>query len=112
MCYNKLKEKRTKAVIVTHMWGHPCSMDKIKDFCRQHKLYLVEDCSHAHGARFKNKCVGSIGDIGAWSLQTQKIVSAGEGGVLLTNNRKYYDWAQLLGHFNKRSMQEIKKNKL
>lgn len=107
----RLVNKKTKAVVVTHMWGNPCQMDRIVSYCKKYRLKLVEDCSHAHGAMYKGKYVGTIGDIGAWSLQTQKIIASGEGGILVTNNQEYYDRAQLLGHFNKRSMDEISKNK-
>jgi len=105
----KLITKKTKAVAVTHMWGHPCDMSKIAAICKKNNLFLVEDCSHAHGARYNNKSVGTFGDIGIWSLQGQKIIAAGEGGILLTNNRELYDKAQLLGHFNKRAIQELDK---
>lgn len=102
--------KRTKAVVVTHMWGIPCQMDKIVYFCKRHKLLLLEDCSHAHGARYKNHLVGSFGDIAVWSLQGPKIVSGGEGGILLTDNKEFYYRTLLLGHYNKRCQQEIPKN--
>ena len=105
--------KKTKAVIVTHMWGIPCDMERISRICKKNKLVLFEDCSHAHGARYKNKVVGSFGDIAAWSLQGPKIVTGGEGGILVTDNKKFYFRALLLGHYNKRCKQEIpKKNPL
>ncbi len=98
---------RTKAVVVTHMWGIPADMPSIKAFCDEHKLMLFEDCSHAHGARIQGKLVGTWGTAAAWSLQGQKIVTGGELGILATNDPEIYVRAQLLGHFNKRSMQEI-----
>lgn len=106
----KLITKKTKAVVITHMWGMPCQMDKITKICKDNKLLLLEDCSHAHGAKFKGKLVGSFGDISAWSLQGQKNVSGGEGGILTTNNPEYYYRALILGHYNKRCKQEIPKN--
>jgi dTDP-4-amino-4,6-dideoxygalactose transaminase len=99
--------KKTKAVVITHMWGIPCQMDKILEICRKNRLVLLEDCSHAHGAEYKGKKLGSFGDLSAWSLQGQKILTGGEGGVLTTNNKEYYDRALLLGHYNKRCKQEI-----
>ncbi len=105
-----LISKRTKAVIVTHMWGSPCEMDKIVRICKKFGLKLIEDCSHAHGARFKGKPVGTFGDVGAFSLQGQKIVTGGEGGILVTNDREVYERALLLGHYNKRCKQEIAKD--
>ena len=102
--------KNTKAVVVTHMWGIPCQMDKISLICKKNKLFLLEDCSHAHGARYKNRLVGTFGNMAAWSLQGPKIVSGGEGGILLTDNKEFYYRALLLGHYNKRCKQEIPKS--
>lgn len=98
---------KTKGVVITHMWGIPCQMDKIVEICKKHKLLLLEDCSHAHGARYNGKVVGSFGDMAAWSLQGPKNVSGGEGGILATNNEEFYYRALLLGHYNKRCKQEI-----
>ncbi len=99
--------RRTKAVVVTHMWGIPAEMDKIVSICRKNKLLLLEDCSHAHGATYKNKIVGSFGNISAWSLQGAKIITGGEGGIMTTNNRAFFERALLLGHYNKRCRQEM-----
>ena len=98
---------KTKAVIVTHMWGIPAQMDKIKQICRRHKILLLEDCSHAHGAKFHGQVVGSFGDIAAWSLQGAKLITGGEGGILSMDKKIFYDKALLLGHYNKRCHQEI-----
>jgi perosamine synthetase len=106
---NKISSK-TKAVIVTHMWGIPCGMDEIVAICRENNLLLLEDCSHAHGASFEGKKVGSFGDAAAWSLQGQKIVSGGEGGIMLTNNPEIFYRALLQGHYNKRCKKEIPSN--
>lgn len=101
---------KTRGVIVTHMWGIPCEMDEIVKICKENNLILLEDCSHAHGAKYKGKIIGSFGDLSAWSLQGPKNVSGGEGGVLVTNNEEFYYRALLLGHYNKRCKQEIPKN--
>jgi perosamine synthetase len=82
-------------------------IDKITAYCKKEKLYLLEDCSHAHGASIYKKKVGSYGDAAAWSLQGQKIITGGEGGILLTNNRAIYERALLQGHYNKRPKSEI-----
>ncbi|WP_165945602.1 aminotransferase class I/II-fold pyridoxal phosphate-dependent enzyme [Micromonospora sp. KC606] len=102
-----LVTERTRALVVTHMWGLPCEMDAVVSFASRHNLDLVEDCSHAHGATYAGQRVGTFGAAGAWSLQTQKLIAAGEGGVLATDRRDVYDRAQLLGHFNKRAMKEM-----
>ncbi|MDD2870902.1 MAG: DegT/DnrJ/EryC1/StrS family aminotransferase [Candidatus Gracilibacteria bacterium] len=98
---------KTKAIIITHMWGIPCNMDLIVNICKENNLLLLEDCSHAHGAEYKGKKVGTFGDIAAWSLQGKKTLTGGEGGVLSTNNEEYYYKSLLLGHYNKRSSSEI-----
>src|ERR1035438_7796780 len=98
---------RTRAIVVTHMWGLPCDMADVVSFCERHSLALVEDCSHAHGATWNRQKVGTFGDAGAWSMQTKKIIAAGEGGATLAGSRIVYDRAQLLGHFNKRAIQEM-----
>src|SRR3989344_660907 len=101
--------KKTKGVVVTHMWGIPCEMDAIVKICKKNKILLLEDCSHAHGARYGGNVVGSFGDLAAWSLQGQKNVTGGEGGILVTDNDEFYYRALLLGHYNKRCKQEIPK---
>ncbi len=98
---------KTKAVMVTHMWGRSCAMARIKSFCDSHKLFLLEDCSHAHGGYYQNKMLGGWGEASAWSLQGQKIITGGEGGIITTNNEEIYYRALLLGHYNKRCVQEI-----
>jgi perosamine synthetase len=98
---------RCKAIMITHMWGMPCDMDRIVQICQRHKLLLLEDCSHAHGARYKGKKVGTLSHAAAWSLQGQKIITGGEGGILLTDDATLYHRALLQGHYNNRCKQEI-----
>ncbi len=111
--FNSIKENytvHTKAVIVTHMWGTPVrDIQKIAGFCKERHLYLLEDCSHAHGAKIYEKKVGTFGDIAAWSLQGQKTITGGEGGIILTDNKEMFDRALLQGHYNKRPKNEIDK---
>ena len=99
---------RTKAVIVTHMWGIPVrDIESIAAYCKEEGLFLLEDCSHAHGASIADRPVGSFGDMAAWSLQGQKIITGGEGGILLTNNKALFNRALLHGHYNKRPKNSI-----
>jgi dTDP-4-amino-4,6-dideoxygalactose transaminase len=98
---------RTRAIVVTHIWGHPADMDSITGICQRHGLCLVEDCSHAHGATYKGRRVGTFGDAACFSLESHKAMIAGEGGVLLTRDRRIYERALLLGHFGARLKQEI-----
>jgi dTDP-4-amino-4,6-dideoxygalactose transaminase len=80
--------ERTRAIICVHIAGWPCEMDPIMALAKQHDLYVVEDCAQAHGACYRGKTVGSIGDIGCWSFCQDKIMTTGgEGGMVTTNNR-------------------------
>lgn len=112
--FDSIKEKytdNTKAIIVTHMWGTPIKdIQKITDFCEEKHIYLLEDCSHAHGAEIYGKKVGTFGHIAAWSLQGQKTITGGEGGIILTDDKKLFDRALLQGHYNKRPKNEINKS--
>ena len=83
-------------------------MDKILKIAKKHKLKIVEDCSHAHGSKYKNKLVGTFGDVAVFSLQTNKAMFAGEGGILVTNSQEIHDRATLVGHYRDRSKKEIK----
>lgn len=98
---------RTKAIIVTHMWGIPCEMERLVALAQAHDLWLLEDCSHAHGARYRDQLTGTFGDAAAWSLQGQKVISGGEGGILLTRHADIFHRALLQGHYNKRCKQEL-----
>lgn len=82
---------RTRAVICVHLAGMPCDMDPIMDLAAEHGLKVIEDCAQAHGARYKGRMVGSIGDVGAWSFCQDKIMStAGEGGMVTTDSQAYW----------------------
>ncbi|KAJ9190814.1 hypothetical protein DTO164E3_9162 [Paecilomyces variotii] len=101
---------KTKAVIVTHMWGVPCAMEEIVDICRNNGILLLEDCSHAHGASINGKKIGTFGDGAAWSIQGDKVLSGGEGGVSLTPHPEVYYRQLIHGHYNKRCKAEIPKD--
>jgi perosamine synthetase len=77
---------RTRAILVVHLFGHPVDMDPVLSVARKYKLALIEDCAEAHGATYKGKKVGSLGDIGAFSFYANKIITTGEGGMITTNN--------------------------
>lgn len=86
----------TKAIIAVHLAGWPCDMDPIMDLAREHGLKVIEDCAQAHGALYKGRPVGSIGDIGAFSFCQDKIMTtAGEGGMLTVNSEEAFEkcWA-------------------
>jgi len=99
---------KTRAIVVTHMWGDPVAdIQKIKAFAEQNDLKLLEDCSHAHGSAIFDQMVGSFGDAAAWSLQGQKTITGGEGGILLTDNKDIFEQSLLHGHYNKRPKKQI-----
>lgn len=78
---------RTKAIICVHLAGMPCDMDPIMALADRHGLVVIEDCAQAHGARYKERPVGSIGHVGAWSFCQDKIMTTGgEGGMVTTND--------------------------
>lgn len=93
--------KRTKAIIVVHYLGMPADMDRIMAIARKHGLKVVEDVSHAHGALYKGKMVGSFGDASGFSLMTGKSFAIGEAGIMLTNDKTVYERAVLLGHYER-----------
>jgi dTDP-4-amino-4,6-dideoxygalactose transaminase len=79
--------QRTKAIIIVHLGGWPCEMDEILALARAHGLKVIEDCAQAHGATYKGKSVGSLGDVGAWSFCQDKIMTTGgEGGMVTCND--------------------------
>ncbi len=78
---------RTKAIMVVHIYGHPVDMDPILAIAKKYKLFVIEDAAEAHGAEYKGKKVGSLGDIGCFSFYANKIVTTGEGGMITTNNK-------------------------
>jgi dTDP-4-amino-4,6-dideoxygalactose transaminase len=87
---------RTRAVIAVHLAGWPCDMEPIAELCRERGLKLIEDCAQAHGATYRGRPVGSLGDVGAFSFCQDKIMTtAGEGGMLVTDDRALWSraWA-------------------
>jgi perosamine synthetase len=98
---------RTVGVVATHIWGHPADVERLSTLVGERGLFLLEDCSHAHGATLKGRKVGTFGHAAAFSLEGHKAVAAGEGGILLTRDRVVYERALMLGHFGRRIKDEI-----
>ncbi len=94
---------RTKAVVVVHYTGYPADMDAILAIARRHGLKVLEDPSHAHGALYKGRMVGTMGDVAGFSLMSGKSLACGEGGMLLTNDREIYERAVAFGHYARHS---------
>ncbi len=87
----KVYQKKVKAIIVVHLNGLVCDLDPIIKFKKKNKIFLIEDCSQAHGARYKNRSAGSFGDVSTWSFCQDKIISTGgEGGMISTNNKNIW----------------------
>ena len=83
--------KKTKAIVATHIYGYPIEIDKIKKICRKYKLILIEDAAEMLGHKYKGKHCGSFGDLSIFSLYSNKHITTGEGGMLLTSIKKYKD---------------------
>jgi perosamine synthetase len=87
---------RTKAIILVHLYGHPCDLDPILEIARLHGLYVIEDCAEAHGAEYRGKLVGSFGDVSCFSFYGNKIVTTGEGGMCLTDSTELGEKMRIL----------------
>jgi dTDP-4-amino-4,6-dideoxygalactose transaminase len=88
--------ERTKAIIVMHYGGFACDMDEIMRIAKEHNLKVIEDACHGPLSEYKGKKLGTIGDIGCFSFFSNKNISTGEGGMLITDNQEYYEKAKLL----------------
>lgn len=87
---------KTRAIIPVHLYGHPVDMDQLMDITRRHNLIVIEDAAEAHGATCRGKKVGSFGDMGCFSFYANKVVTTGEGGMVVTNNESLADKLRLL----------------
>ncbi len=90
---------RTKAIVVVHYAGMPAEMDVIMKIAEKHNVKVLEDCSHAHGALYRGKEIGTFGHAAAFSLMTGKSLAVGEAGILFTDDRMVYERAVLFGHY-------------
>lgn len=82
---------KTKAILAVHLYGHPCNMDDLISIKKEHDLFLVEDCAEALGARYKEKLTGLFGDIATFSFYGNKLITTGEGGMVVTKDETLYD---------------------
>jgi dTDP-4-amino-4,6-dideoxygalactose transaminase len=92
---------RTRAMVVVHLWGMPSKMDALWGIAERHKLKILEDASHAHGAKWRGQLIGTFGDAAVFSLQTNKLAPAGEGGILVTNDDAIHEHVLCIGHFER-----------
>ncbi len=93
--------ERTKAIVPVHYCGYPADMDPILEIARKHDIRVIEDVSHAHGGMYKGRLVGTIGDVGAFSVMSGKSLAVGEGGMLVTNDRHLWERCAVWGHYER-----------
>ena len=99
---------RTKAIVVTHQWGHPVELAQFRKLADQNNLLLIEDISLAIGSTYHDSLAGSVGDVSCFSLGSTKLLSGGQGGALITNSSEIWERANLLCHFGPRAFSTVK----
>ena len=90
--------KRTKAITVVDFGGHPCDLDEIKKIAKKYNILVIEDAAHALGSEYKGKKVGGIADLTIFSFHPVKLITTGEGGMVLTNNKSFYEKLKTFRH--------------
>jgi perosamine synthetase len=99
MDVSQVEEKinsRTRAIMPVHMYGHPVDMDPLRELAEKHSLVIIEDAAEVHGAEYKGRRCGGLGHISVFSFYANKIITTGEGGMVLTNDRGYAEKAKSL----------------
>ena len=94
--FRKKMSSNTKAVIVVHPYGHPAGMDEILEIARENNIHVIEDAAEAHGAEYKGRMVGTLGDIATFSFYANKTITTGEGGMIVTNDDDLADEIRLM----------------
>jgi perosamine synthetase len=92
----KLITPRTRAIIPVHLFGHPIDMNRLGQIARKHNLTVIEDCAESHGAKCGDRMTGSFGDMGCFSFYANKVITTGEGGMIVTNNSKLAERLKLM----------------
>lgn len=87
--------KKTKAIIPVHLFGHPVNMNVLMKIAKKYNLKVIEDCAESHGASYRGKITGSFGDMGCYSFYANKIITTGEGGMVVTNNKSLFEKLKL-----------------
>ena len=87
--------KKTRAIIVVHFLGNPANMIEISKIAKEHNLFVIEDAAEAHGAKINKRKVGSFGISGCFSFYANKVITSGEGGIITTNSKKYFEKLKL-----------------
>ncbi len=83
--------EKIKAIIIVHIFGNPCSMNRIMEICEKYNIILIEDCAQAHGAEYRQKKVGTFGEVSAFSFYPTKNITCGEGGMVVTDDEEIYN---------------------
>lgn len=91
-----LVSAKTRAIMPVHLYGHPVDMDRLCDFAGRHSLMVIEDCAESHGATCRGRMTGGFGDLGCFSFYANKIITTGEGGMVVTNDDKLAERLRLL----------------
>ena len=103
----KLINKKTKAIMPVHLSGIPADLEILKKICKNNKIHLIEDAAHAFGTKYKNKFIGTIGDVGIFSLHPRKSFHIlGDGGLIVTNNTKLYKKILLMRNHGLKNREE------
>jgi perosamine synthetase len=87
---------KTRAIMPVHLYGHPCDMDPILDFAKKNKLFVIEDCAESLGALYKGRKTGTLGDVGCFSFFSNKLITTGEGGMILFKEKSHWQRGKLL----------------
>ncbi len=94
-CIENKISRRTRVIVPVHLFGHPADMDPIIKIAKDHSIYVLEDAAQAHGAKYKGRPVGCLGDIGIFSLYATKNITSGEGGIIVTNDQLKRDFIKV-----------------
>ena len=100
---------RTKAIIPVHLYGTICDIKKVLEIAERHDLYVIEDCAHQHGSVFRGKHIGTFGNAGSFSLQKSKVLTCGEGGIVITNDDDLFVKLDALRNCGRRPESMLKK---
>ena len=95
--------QRTRGIVAVHFAGHPVDLDSLVALCDEHNLVLIEDCAHAHGAEWQEQRIGSFGSFGSFSFQASKNMTAGEGGMLVSNDAELAERARAISNQGRRT---------
>ena len=102
-CIEEVISKKTKAIIPVHLFGQPADMDKVRDIAKSNGLYIIEDCAQAHGAEYKGRKVGTLGDIGCFSFYPSKNLGAfGDAGAIITGNLEIMEKVKLIRNYGQK----------